>query len=86
MNAVLICPDRRPEVAFLARTMPLVLVPVLGPSLLAHWLTDFADRGIKEVMLLVSDRPDQVRAAVGNGERWGVKLAVHAEPREPRRR
>lgn len=82
MKAVIICPDRRPEVAFLARKSPLALVPVLGPSLLSHWLTYLADSGVKEVTLLASDRPDQVRAALGRGERWGLKIEVLAVARE----
>lgn len=82
MKAVVICPDRRAGVSFLARRVPLGLVPVLGPSLLSHWLTHLADSGVKEVTLLASDRPDQIRTGVGGGERWGLKLSVLAEPRE----
>ena len=82
MKAVVICPDRRAETAFLARKTPLALVPMLGPSLLSHWLTALADEGVKEVTVLASDRPDQVRAAVGRGERWGLKIEVRAEPVE----
>ena len=72
MKAVLICPDRRSEVAFLARKQPLALTPVLGPSVLSYWLSHLADRGVNEVTILASDRPDQVRQAVGRGERWGL--------------
>ena len=79
MKAVIICPDRRPEVAFLARKGPLALVRVLGPSVLSHWLTHLADQGAKEVIILASDRPDQVRAVVGYGERWGLKIELSAE-------
>ncbi len=82
MKAVVICPDRRPEVAFLARKSPLALVRLLGPTLISHWLTYLADRGAKEVVILVSDRPDQVRATVGHGERWGLKIELIAGPRE----
>ena len=82
MKAVVICPDRRIEVTFLARKTPLALVPVLGPSVLAHWLTALAERGAKEIIIIAPDRPDQVRAAVGRGERWGLKIEVRAEARE----
>lgn len=82
MKAVVICPDRRAPVAFLTRRRPLALVPVLGSSLLSHWLAHLADEGVKDVMLFVSDRPDQVRAAVGGGEFWGLKISVVAEARE----
>jgi len=79
MKAIVICPDRRAETAFLARKTPLVLVPVLGASLLSHWLTALADGGVTAVTVLASDRPDQVRAAIGRGERWGLKIEVCAE-------
>ena len=82
MKALVICPDRRPETAFLARKSPLALVRVLGPSLLSLWLTHLADRGAKRVIILASDRPDQVRAVVGYGERWGLKIELSAEPAE----
>ncbi|MCF7763745.1 MAG: sugar transferase [Verrucomicrobia bacterium] len=82
MKTVLICPDRRSEVAFLARTAPLALTPILGPSLLSHWLTALADRGARQITLLASDRPDQIRAAVGNGERWGLHIDIQSQPRE----
>lgn len=82
MKAVVICPDRRVEVPFLAREQPLALVPVLGPSVLFHWLRELADRGARTVTILASDRPDQVRRAVGAGERWGLKIEVRAESRE----
>lgn len=82
MKAVVICPDRRAEVAFLARKHPLALMPVLGASVLFHWLSELADRGVKAVIILASDRPDQVRQAVSRGERWGLNLEVLAEPRE----
>ena len=82
MKAILICPDRRAEVAFLARKTPLALVPVLGPSLLSQWLTALAESGAKEIVVLASDRPDQIRAAVGRGEFWGLKIEVRAEPQE----
>jgi len=82
MKTILICPDRRAETTFLARKTPLALVPVLGPTLLSHWLTTLAERGAKEVIVLASDRPDQIRVAVGLGEFWGLKTEVLAEPGE----
>jgi len=78
MKSIVICPDRRTGVAFLSRRLPLALVPVLGPSLLSHWLTALAEHGAKEVLVLASDRPDVIRAAVGRGETWGLNIEVRA--------
>ncbi len=83
MKAVVICPDRRPEVSFLARTTPLALVPYLGAPVLFLVLADLADRGVRTVTILAPDRPDQIRLAVGRGERWGMAVEVLAEGTEP---
>ncbi len=81
-KAVVICPDRRGGVAALARRTSLALVPVLGPSVLSQTLTDLARRGAREIVVLASDRPDEIRGAVGGGERWGLRIEVRAEASE----
>jgi hypothetical protein len=82
VKAVLICPDPRAGAAFFSRKSPLVLTPVLGPSLLSNWLSTLADSGVKEVIVFASDRPSAIRAETGRGERWGLKIEVLPEPRE----
>jgi hypothetical protein len=76
MKTVLICPADRPAVSALAETVPLALLPVMGKPLLAYWLEYLADIGIREVRVLATDRPEQVRASVGSGERWGMEVEV----------
>lgn len=82
MRAILICPDERPGVAALAEFAPLSNLPILGKSLLGHWLEHLGGLGAKEVLILAADRPDQVRAGVGNGARWGMRVTVQTEKRE----
>jgi len=82
MRAVIICPADRPPLEFLSRSVPLALVPVLGRSLLDLTLAQLATAGANEVLVLAADRPEQVRAAVGRGEAWGIKVEVAAEQRE----
>lgn len=82
MNALLICPDERMSVAALAESRPFSNVPILGKSLVDYWLTHLATLGAKEVLVLAVDRPDQVRAEVGDGARWGLRVKVQSERRE----
>src|SRR5436190_5852861 len=79
---VLICPGERPAVRALAESAPLALVPILGKTLLEHWLDHLADGGVRHVCLLASDRPKQVRAWLGDGLRWELKVKAVAEDRE----
>ena len=72
-SIVLICPGERPAVHALAQSAPLALVPILGKTLLEHWLDHLADGGVRHVCLLASDRPKQVRAWLGDGLRWELK-------------
>ena len=82
MKSILIAPAERSEVAALAEALPLVLTPVFGKPLLVYWLEHLADLGIRDIRVLATDRPDQVRAAVGNGARWGVSVEVIPALRE----
>lgn len=83
MKALLICPAERAGVAALAESAPLSNLPILGKCLVEHWLEHLAALGAKEVVVLVADRLDQVRAGVGNGARWGLRVIVQPEKSEP---
>src|SRR5712675_2796233 len=82
MKALLICPAVRENVAALAETAPLANLPVFGRSLVEHWLEHLALLGAKEILILATDRPEQVRALVGDGARWGIRAEVFPEIRE----
>lgn len=82
MKALLICPADRPAVAHLAESSPLAVVPILGKSLVEYWLEALAARGARQVLILASDRPDKVRAVVGDGARWGLHVDLIPKARE----
>ncbi|HEY2329648.1 MAG TPA: sugar transferase, partial [Verrucomicrobiae bacterium] len=82
MKALLICPAERKAVAALAEETPLSNLPIFGKGLVEHWLEHFAAQGAKEILILAADRPEQVRALVGDGARWGIRAEVFPETRE----
>jgi hypothetical protein len=82
MKALLICPSDRPAVRFLAQSAPLAALSAFGKPLVAWWLEHLAARGATEVFVLASDRVEQIRAAVGDGSRWKLKVQVIDEPFE----
>ena len=82
MKALLICPGERPNVAALAEPSPLALAPILGKCLVEYWLEHLVGLGVKQALILATDRPDQVRAFVGDGKQWGLDLEVLPEIRE----
>jgi len=79
MKALLICPAERSEVVHLAETGPLVTLVVYGKSLVEHWIDSLAGKGFKKLAVLASDRPEDVRASVGDGSRWGMEIEVIPE-------
>ena len=82
MKAIVICPEYRPATGVFHRMAPLVLMPVLGRTLLDHVLTYLAAEGVKEVLLLVADRPELIRDAVIHGAALGLKVEVTATAHE----
>jgi len=76
MKVLLICPHERVGVALLAERQPLALLPVCGRALIEYWLEHLATNGARQVTVLSSDRPDRVRAVVGDGRKWGLMVEV----------
>jgi len=50
------------------------LVPVAGKPILFYGLESMADAGIKDVGMIVGETAAEVRAAVGDGSRWGLSI------------
>ena len=82
MKALLICPSERDPVKFLAEPMPLCNVPLLGQNIIEYWLASLATSGVTSVTILAHDRPEEIRAVSGRGERWGLQVQVIDESRE----
>ena len=82
MKSLLICPAERPALARLTCNTPFVAIPWMGKSLLEYWLEHLARQGATEVRILATDRPEVVRAQVGDGARWGLRATVQTVARE----
>jgi glucose-1-phosphate thymidylyltransferase len=50
------------------------LVPVANKPILFYGLEDMAEAGITEVGIVIGDTGDEIRAAVGDGSRWGLDV------------
>src|SRR4030095_16689979 len=64
----------------LARAKP--VVPLLGVPFLAYQLALLREHGVTDIILACSYRVDDVRQALGNGEKLGVRLryVIETEP------
>src|SRR5712692_2233336 len=60
------------------RTKP--ALPVLGKPLVGYVAEYLAKQGIEEVIVNLHHRPDSVRAALGDGSQFGVRLRYVHEP------
>jgi glucose-1-phosphate thymidylyltransferase len=56
------------------------LLPVAGQPILFHGLDAIRDAGIREVGIVVGQTADEVRAAVGDGGRWGLDVTYIEQP------
>jgi glucose-1-phosphate thymidylyltransferase len=50
------------------------LVPVANKPILFYGLEAMAEAGITDVGIIVGDTRDEIKAAVGTGERWGLRV------------
>ncbi|ALM51611.1 N-acetylmuramate alpha-1-phosphate uridylyltransferase MurU [Halomonas huangheensis] len=63
----------------LTDSCPKPLLPVAGKPLIVHHLERIAASGIREVVINVSYRADQIIAALGSGQQWGLDIAFSRE-------
>ncbi len=50
------------------------LVPVANKPVLFRVIEAIRDAGIDDIGIVIGDTGDEIRAAVGNGKRWGVQI------------
>ena len=50
------------------------LVPVANKPILFYGLEDMAEAGITDVGIVIGDTGDEIKAAVGDGSRWGLDV------------
>ena len=58
------------------------LVPIANKPILFYGIEAMADAGIREVGIVVGETSEEIRAAVGSGEAWGLEV-TYIEQDEP---
>ncbi|MDB6134772.1 MAG: Nucleotidyl transferase [Verrucomicrobiales bacterium] len=82
-KVIFICPDSRPGLERVAGDGPLALALYLGKPLLDHALDGLARRGVKEVLMLVSAWPEEIRRFLQGSHTWKLSVRVVTESVEP---
>ncbi|UQB43491.1 nucleotidyltransferase family protein [Thiomicrospira microaerophila] len=64
----------------LTDTTPKPLLPINGKPMIVFHLEKLAEAGVKEVVINHAWLGEQFQEALGNGEKWGLKIHYSAEP------
>ena len=64
--------------------IPKAMIPVAGRPFVDHQLAHLAAHGVTDVVLSIGYRGDAIRRHVGDGERFGVRVAYVDEGDDPR--
>ena len=83
MRALILAGGEGSRLRPLTHTNAKQLIPVAGEPILFHALGAIRDAGITDVGIVVGQTADEIRAAVGDGSRWGLSVSYipQAEPR-----
>lgn len=79
MKAIVLAAGRGERMRPLTDTLPKPLLPVAGRPLIAWHLEALARAGIHDVVINLSWLGDRIRAALGDGARYGVRIAYSDE-------
>ena len=82
MKAVILCAGEGTRLRPLTHTGAKHLLPVANRPILFHVLDDLAQAGIDEACVVVGEGAQDLRAALGDGEDWGIRItfAVQESP------
>ena len=69
----------------LTDTIPKALIPVAGRPFVDHQLAWLAGHGVTDVVLSIGYRGDMLRAHVGDGARYGLRVRYVDEGERPAR-
>lgn len=80
MKAMILAAGRGERMGVLTAERPKPLLAVAGMPLIEHHLRRLQTAGFREIVINTSYLGEQIRAALGNGERWGVSIQFTIEP------
>lgn len=83
MRAMILAAGRGTRMGGLTRSTPKPLLDVDGESLIERHLRRLAAAGVDDVVINLSYRGEQIRDALGAGERYDVRIHYSQEPAEP---
>ncbi|HMO49983.1 MAG TPA: NTP transferase domain-containing protein [Kiritimatiellia bacterium] len=79
MQTVILAGGKGTRIASVAGDLPKILVPVAGKPFVEHQFDLLRACGYSEVLLSIGYRGDVIRGYVGNGSRFGMKVAYVEE-------
>jgi MurNAc alpha-1-phosphate uridylyltransferase len=80
---MILAAGRGTRMGHLTRSMPKPLLTLDGESLIERHLGRLAAAGVDAVVINLSHFGERIRDALGNGERYGVRIRYSQEPAEP---
>jgi NDP-sugar pyrophosphorylase family protein len=75
MEAIILADRNGAELMPLTDKTCVALLPICGKSILEHTLESLIEAGICQDHVVISAFAPEVKAVIGNGERWGMKLS-----------
>ena len=82
LKAVILAAGEGSRMRPLTYTRPKVMLPIANRPILEHLLLVSSGAGVKEFIIVVGYRDDQIRDYFGDGQKWGVDIKYATQRRQ----
>jgi len=81
MKAVVLAAGEGTRMWPLAATKPKHILPVVGKPIISYILQALADNSVRDIIMVVGLKGDQIESALGDGAHYGVRIKYLKQPR-----
>ena len=74
MKGIILAAGKGTRLRPITLTLPKLVVPIMGKPIVAYGIESMKELNVNDIIIVIGTLAEVVKASLGSGERWSVKL------------